>query len=260
MSKRYLIPVIVFVTLFGQFCRHGLSEQTVLMKFRTIRALPDRGSAIVILEDEKGERFLPIYIDENQALSIFLGQKGQTPTRPLTHDLLAKIFSVLDTRLEKVVITELRDGVYYADMILKREEQEYKLDSRPSDAIAMALRLDAPIYANVALLEKYETPSSTGEIIPQMTLHEWGFTVQELDEKLKKFFAGQEGVLISDVQPQSKAGAAGLQPGDLLQKINEVPIRSLKSFREALQRFQETGELQFQVLRDGTRLTITLPK
>lgn len=230
------------------------------MKFRTIRALPDRGSAIVILEDQSGQRFLPIYVDESQALSIYLGQRRQKASRPLTHDLLASVFEALDARLEKVVITELKDGVYYADMVLNQNDHQVTLDSRPSDAIALALRLQAPIYANTALLERYSESGETppAPMIPQMTLQEWGITVQELDAKLKKFFGGKEGLLLSDVQADSPAGRAGLEAGDLLLRVGDRSVRGLQDFQKAVGEVKGLPEVYVTILRDGSELQRTL--
>lgn len=101
---------------------------------------------IVLLRDGSQRRQLPIFISPEQARAINMALEGEKPIRPMTHDLMANLIEAWDLTLERVVIHALRDNTFYAVMTLVNGEQKKELDARPSDAISLALRLDAPIW------------------------------------------------------------------------------------------------------------------
>ncbi|MGN6473974.1 MAG: bifunctional nuclease family protein [Mycobacteriales bacterium] len=105
---------------------------------------------IVLLKESTGDRYLPIWIGAVEATAIAFAQQGIVPARPLTHDLLKDVLEALRARLEAVLITELRDGVYYADL---RFADGTSVSARPSDAIALAIRAGATIYAEEEVLD-----------------------------------------------------------------------------------------------------------
>jgi hypothetical protein len=103
-------------------------------------------SPIVLLKDGKERRALPIYINQDQAKAIIGALENQKPPRPLTHDLIVNILEVWDMTLEKVVIHSIQDGTFYAVLCARQGEVKKEIDARPSDAIAIALRLNSPIW------------------------------------------------------------------------------------------------------------------
>lgn len=103
-------------------------------------------SPIVLLKDGSERRALPIYIGQDQARAIMGALERQKTPRPLTHDLLVSIFQTWDMDLERVIIHSLQDNTFYAILCLRRGEVTKEIDCRPSDAIAIALRLDSPIW------------------------------------------------------------------------------------------------------------------
>jgi len=103
-------------------------------------------SPIVLLKDGKERRALPIYINQDQAKAIIGALENQKPPRPLTHDLIVNILEVWDITLEKVVIHSIQDGTFYAVLCARQGELKKEIDARPSDAIAIALRLNSPIW------------------------------------------------------------------------------------------------------------------
>ncbi|HVT21669.1 MAG TPA: bifunctional nuclease family protein [Mycobacteriales bacterium] len=105
---------------------------------------------IVLLKESTGDRYLPIWIGAVEATAIAFAQQGIVPARPLTHDLLKDVLEALRARLDAVLITDLRDGVYYADL---RFADGTSVSARPSDAIALAIRAGATIYAEEAVLD-----------------------------------------------------------------------------------------------------------
>lgn len=115
-------------------------------------AAPDDRSRFVVVSD--GERKLPISIGGFEAHAITLPLEGARPDRPLTHDLVRSIFDRLDIGLDRVVIDDLWNGIYYAKLYLRTSVGEIEIDARPSDAIALAVRFDAPILVADAILDQ----------------------------------------------------------------------------------------------------------
>jgi bifunctional DNase/RNase len=107
---------------------------------------------IVLLKEREGERYLPIWIGSAEAQAIALALQGVTPPRPMTHDLMRNILEELGVAVERIVITELREGTFYAVIQLTRNGTRYEISSRPSDAIALAVRTSVPIFANEDVL------------------------------------------------------------------------------------------------------------
>jgi len=102
---------------------------------------------IVLLKTTDDEKFVPVWIGHPEAASILMKLQGQEPPRPQTHDLLADVISQLDAEVVRVTVTELRESTFYASITLRRNGDEIEIDSRTSDAIALALRADAKIFA-----------------------------------------------------------------------------------------------------------------
>ncbi len=108
----------------------------------------DAGSRnpIVLLRDSSQRRQLPIFISHEQARAIQSALEGEKPSRPMTHDLIANFLNAWDLTLQRVVIQALRDNTFYAVMTVGKGDQKKELDARPSDAISVALRMNAPIW------------------------------------------------------------------------------------------------------------------
>jgi bifunctional DNase/RNase len=107
---------------------------------------------IVLLKEREGERYLPIWIGSAEAQAIALALQGVTPPRPMTHDLMRNILEELGVAVERIVITELREGTFYAIIQMTRNGTRFEISSRPSDAIALAVRTSVPIFANEDVL------------------------------------------------------------------------------------------------------------
>lgn len=109
---------------------------------------------IVLLREADGERFLPIWIGGVEAQAIAFALQGTVTPRPLTHDLMRDMLAGLDTEVARVVICELRDGTFYADLVLQSSGSEVTVSARPSDAIALAVRIGAPLFAAEDVLDE----------------------------------------------------------------------------------------------------------
>lgn len=108
----------------------------------------------VILKELHGDRTLPIIIGEYEAQSIALGLEKIKPPRPITHDLTLRLLETLGAKIERIVVTELKNNTYFAVIYLRRKVKVYEIDSRPSDAIALAVRQNIPIYVEEEVMEK----------------------------------------------------------------------------------------------------------
>jgi uncharacterized protein len=109
---------------------------------------------IVLLKEREGERYLPIWIGQTEAQAIALAMQGVVTQRPLTHDLLKNVLEELGARVERIVITDLREGTFYATIQLALNGSRHDVSSRPSDAIALAVRISTPIFASEDVLEE----------------------------------------------------------------------------------------------------------
>ncbi len=124
------------------------------MKVRGLMFDPYNNTFIVILRDEDNSDMLPIWVGKPEASSISFALEDVTTPRPMTHDLMKAILDAVDAKVISVVISDLKDNTYFAKVHLMYEDSEYSIDARPSDAIALALRAKAPIFANEEVLRK----------------------------------------------------------------------------------------------------------
>ena len=124
------------------------------MKVRGLMFDPYNNTFIVLLRDEEQSEMLPIWVGKPEASVISFALEGVTAPRPMTHDLMKAILDAVHAKVISVVISDLKENTYYAKVHLSYEDSEYAIDSRPSDAIALALRTSAPIFANDDVLRK----------------------------------------------------------------------------------------------------------
>ena len=109
---------------------------------------------VVMLKEKEAKRYLPIFIGPAEANAIAIKLRGETLPRPLTHDLLRNIVEMLGASVNSIKISDLMNDTFYAKIILNVEEEQIEIDARPSDALALAVRVEVPIYAEESVLEK----------------------------------------------------------------------------------------------------------
>ena len=132
----------------------------VEMKIRGLMMDPVTQMPIVVLKDVQGQAILPIWVGAYEANAIALEiEKVQTP-RPMTHDLLKNVFLGLDVAVQKIVVNDLRDDTFYALIWVERDGELMSIDSRPSDALALALRMDCPIFVDETVLKNSKVSSA----------------------------------------------------------------------------------------------------
>ena len=147
--------------------------QLVPMSIKGLMLDPVSNSPIVVLKDEDEKFFLPIWVGIFEANAIALQLENVTTPRPMTHDLLRNMIAELDGRVTRVVINDLRDSTFFAQIRVISGQRTLELDARPSDAIALALRTEAPIFVAQSVLDQAQTITPGAE---------------EGDEKVKNLF------------------------------------------------------------------------
>lgn len=135
----------------------------VEMKVKGLTLDPLTNMPIVILKDLEGQRALPIWVGIFEANAIALEMEKVPTPRPMTHDLIRNILEGLKAKVNRIVVNDLRDNTFYAIISLDWNNSEVFIDSRPSDAIAIALRVNAPIYVNQKVLEEARSIDLTAE-------------------------------------------------------------------------------------------------
>jgi uncharacterized protein len=128
-------------------------EPLVAMDVVGVRVELPSNQPIVLLKESAGNRYLPIWIGGSEATSIATALEGVNPPRPLTHDLMRSVIDAVGALAVRVVITEMRDSVYYADLALDISGRQVRVSSRPSDAIALAVRTGTPVFALESVLD-----------------------------------------------------------------------------------------------------------
>jgi bifunctional DNase/RNase len=145
----------------------------VEMKIRGLMMDPVTNMPIVILRDVSGNSVLPIWVGVYEANAIALEIEKVSTPRPMTHDLIKSLLLGLNTAMRKVVVSELKDDTFYAVIWLDRDGEIISVDSRPSDALALALRLDCPIYVEETVLKSSSKAANTSDKDNKEELKRW---------------------------------------------------------------------------------------
>src|ERR1044072_5626746 len=145
----------------------------VEMKIRGLMMDPVTNMPIVVLKDINGDTVLPIWVGIYEANAIALEIEKVTTPRPMTHDLIKNVLTGLEARVDKLVVNELRDDTFFAIIWLEREGQIISIDSRPSDALALALRVDCPIFVDDDVLKTSKQAASSSDRINSDELRKW---------------------------------------------------------------------------------------
>ncbi|HID38779.1 MAG TPA: hypothetical protein EYP36_04600 [Calditrichaeota bacterium] len=161
----------------------------------------------IILKEQEGDRTLPIVIGEYEAQSIAMALENIKPARPITHDLTLNLLEALDAKIEKVVITDLKDNTYYAEIhLLKNGVEEILVDARPSDAIALAVRLGISIFVEEAVMDQaaYVTDEKESENATSFLFQSDSDELEKLKEQLKKAVENEEYEKAAEIRDKIK--------------------------------------------------------
>lgn len=165
----------------------------VEVRIQSLGVDPKHKSPVVVLRELEGERLLPIFIGGNEAQAIAIQLAEVEIGRPLTHDLLVSVLEHLKGTLERVEIPRVERNTYYAELVVRRDEGTVRIDARPSDSIALALRTGSPIFADDSLLDLIEIEIAESEDAPPAPSGSApdpsaspGMTPEELEAYLRK--------------------------------------------------------------------------
>ncbi|MDD5224707.1 MAG: DUF151 domain-containing protein [bacterium] len=257
-----LLILLAGFSLFScrRHCRSCHPEKLVRVEIKNIGADPANGSPVVFLEDIPGRRILPIWIGESEARAILLEMKHEHPPRPMTHDLFITLLGQIQGRIDSAVITEIKGKTFFARVEITRGKERIYLDSRPSDAIALALRARAPIYVAAALFARENgalvpgpPPETPGKVFSSL-----GVRLQTLTEELARQFQAQpgQGLLVSSVEADGPADRQGIKTGDIIIEAGGVKLTSLADLEKITTSSGE--ELELVILRGNERIPLRL--
>jgi hypothetical protein len=145
----------------------------VEMKIRGLMMDPVTNMPIVVLKDVGGDAILPIWVGIYEANAIALEIEKVTTPRPMTHDLLKNLLTSLEAQVHKVVVSDLRDDTFFAVIWLERNGSVISIDSRPSDALALALRVDCPIFVEEEVLKSSRLATAVNDRVSSEELRKW---------------------------------------------------------------------------------------
>jgi len=148
---------------------------------------------IVLLKTADGNKFLPIWIGHPEAAAILMKLQSQAPPRPMTHDLVSDMLEQLGAQIVRITVTELRENTFYAQITVQQDGSEIEIDSRPSDAIALAIRAEAPIFAADRVIEESAIEFEGDEIDQDRLDEEVAKFRNFLDEVTPDQFAVEDG-------------------------------------------------------------------
>ncbi len=210
---------------------------------------------VVILQDHDRKLALPIWIGPAEAQAIAMQMQGISPPRPMTHDLIKTMLDQAGVGVQKVVIRELKESTYFARIYLHTGRQDLEVDSRPSDAIALAVRFHSPIFVATALM-KGATAIDLQHAAPGASAAKLaGVTVQNLTDDLAEYFSlpPGSGVLVADVDA---AAPAGLRRGDVILEVDGAAVTGVGDLQTKLGAMKSGQAVRLSVQRGGERVDV----
>lgn len=230
------------------------SKDLLQVKIHKLIVDPSSMQPVVFLADPEEERALLIWIGPCEANALNSEMEGTQTPRPLTHDLAGRIIEKLKGKIQRVIITHAKEGIYYATLMIDREGTVIEIDARPSDSIVMALKSRSPIFVSKTLFAEMSVSLREQKGVEEM----YGLTIQELSPSLAQSFSfkSSRGVLVSEVQGGSRAEKDGLQRGDIMAEIGGETVLDVKSFRNILAKAK--APLKTKIFRKGNFISLTL--
>ena len=252
-AYRALVVVLMLVGA-GSFSACGRTEKTeVEVEVRSIGLDNASQAPVVVLEDHDRKVALPIWIGPAEAQSIAMQMQGVNPPRPMTHDLIKTMLDRAGVEFRKVVIQDLKDSTYYARIYLHTGENDLEIDSRPSDAIALAVRFHSPIFVSTALMKGDSTIDLQHQAPGASTVKLSGVTVQNLTDDLADYFSlpAGRGVVVADVESST---SGGLRRGDVILEVDGAPVTGVGDFQTKMQAVKSGKQASLSVQRGSEQL------
>jgi bifunctional DNase/RNase len=262
-QKKIFLAFMVFWQLAASCCAAQStvkqSTQPVAADKELIRVIihqlvvdPASQQPVVALADLQELRALFIWIGLPEARAIYSELEGVKHQRPLTHDLLEQIIQKTEGGIHRIVVTHTQENIYYATVVLQRENNLIEIDARPSDAIVLALKFDAPVFVNRDLFEKMSLPLESRTDSEES----YGLSLQELTPDLATYLSieSSKGAMVSGVRKGSQAEVDGLMAGDILVEIEGRTVEDVPFFFETLR--NSKAPLKAKVYRQNRYITV----
>ena len=259
MRRLRLVCLVTMASVLLGGC--GSSDSDLLaVDVRGVVVDPESQSPVLFLVDPESEKGLPVWIGLGEARAISLGLKNVTTPRPLTHDLMKSMLDLLHARVERVVISDLKENTYYATLNLRAGRKTWEVDSRPSDAVAMALKFGAPLFLSRALVQKgvlVDLRSSSAQLPAERM---YGFVTKELSPDVARYFGfGKEtGAIVTEITRDGPAERAGLQKGDILVRMDRRSVEKLEDVQRTLGKKDPSDATRIDVYRNGKVVSLEI--
>lgn len=217
------------------------------------------GSPVVLLREPAAREVIPIFIGTAEAQSILRALRGLEPQRPLTHDLLGDVYGALDARLLRIYVDDLRDDIFFGMLEFEVEgrDEPLRIDSRPSDALALALRAGATIH--VAPKVRKAARRIQFEGLENEVVSAIGLTVSPITPELREALElpERDGVLVTD--SRGLAAEAGVAPGALILAVNDETPNSPWHFLQLVRETPAEKDARIVYWQDGEEHELELP-
>lgn len=235
------------------------AEDLVAVELATVGIVPMTGTPVVLLREPESGSVVPIFIGPAEARAIITAQRAIASPRPMTHDLAADLIDQLGGTLERVIVDELRDSTYYGALDIQRERGgNILIDSRPSDALALAVRTGAAIFVAPDVLTAGEDIPFEGLGDDEDVVTALGITVMQPGRDLREALELPDGpgVLVSNVR--GEAAEQGIRPGAVITRVNDVSIISPLVFLEQVSATPRGEKAVIEFWHEGETRTVEL--
>jgi len=245
---------LVFLSAFTLAACRTPEKSEIEMEVRSVSFDDASNAPVVVLQDHDRKVALSIWIGPAEAQAIAMQMQGINPPRPMTHDLVKEILDGAGVEFRKVLIQDLKDTTYYARIFLHAGRHELQIDSRPSDAIALAVRFHRPIFVASALLKGDNAVNLQHQLQTTGTIRFSGITVQSLTDELAQYFSVPpgSGALVADVASDAPEG---LQRGDVILEIDGTAVTGIGDLAARLQALKGTPA-HLSVQRGSKRIPV----
>lgn len=240
------------------------ADRLMPVELASVGVEPMTGTPIVLLREPGAGAIVPIFIGPNEARAILMAQRGIYPERPMTHDLAASIIESLGATLERVIVDELKNGTYHGALEFSMAGNTVRIDTRPSDGLALAVRTGAAILVAPAILEAGEGIPFEGLNDGEDVVTALGITVMAASEEIRDALGlpDQSGVIVTATR--SIAALSGLQAGALILAVNGQSVETPMAFLEQVGATASNDKATITYWHDGEthelELSIDVPE
>jgi bifunctional DNase/RNase len=253
-SRRFQLWALCLLGAFALAACRSQEKSEVEVEVRSVGLDSASNAPVVVLQDRDRKVALPIWIGPAEAQAIVMQMQGINPPRPMTHDLIKEMLDGAGVEFQKVLIQDLKDSTYYARIFLHAGRRDLQVDSRPSDAIALAVRFHRPIFVARALLKGDSAIDLQHQVPTASTIKFSGITVQNLTDELAEYFDLRpgHGVIVADVASDAPKG---LERGDVILEVDGTAVTGVGDLATRMEALKGTPA-HLSVQRGSKRIPV----